>query len=172
MPLSNPGLWAAIQAHQPVTRDRTLGQALCRAFDVRARTAEDAIVEYRRFLYLGQVADIGVVAPRSVRAVQRIHAEEGPRDHADLLSLLPRPSTAQDAGRRRDRTAFDETKMLYRAEFGFAPPHRLWPETGLGVLPLILGVAGFGLAGAWFLAAGISIEPLVMAGLGSVLLLK
>jgi len=136
--LTDPGLWRRIAAFEIDDRPAERGFAERLAADCgwNLATAEAAIGEYRRFVYLQMVAGEPLTPSVAVDIVWHLHLCYS-RSHWDRfcpevlgrpLHHDPTPGGAQaEAAFRRQ---YERALALYEAEFGHAPPRLFWPGPG------------------------------------------
>lgn len=133
---SNPDLWARLDSYSLDDPDVRLGftARLARENGWRRAHAARVVAEYRRFVYLTQVADGTMTPSDAVDQAWHLHLTYT-RDYWDRLcgEVLGRQlhhgptrgGATEDATFRR---CYQETRALYRAEFGHPPPADIWPE--------------------------------------------
>ncbi len=161
MSLSDPALWARLEAHRFDAAEGSLpfSGKLAQAEGWGGEDTARVIEEYRRFLYLAQILDLEPAPPPAIDAAWRLHLTYT-RDYWERLvpDVLRRPAHRDaEAARRlsRRRAFYAAARRAYAREFGQAPPRDIWqsplqPEFG-GVLASCF-VLGFAIALGGFLA--------------------
>ncbi|MAT71905.1 MAG: hypothetical protein CMJ58_20570 [Planctomycetaceae bacterium] len=137
MPLTDPALWRRLQefAFDVPGAALPFSVRLAREHGWSLRLAQRAIDEYRRFLYLTQVAAEPVCPSEQIDAVWHLHLCYS-RSYWDELCgrVLGRPlhhDPTAGGGAQLDyhRGLYDATLAAYQREFDAAPPRLVWPAT-------------------------------------------
>ncbi|MEO9824035.1 MAG: hypothetical protein ABJF50_06415 [Paracoccaceae bacterium] len=157
--MKNPALWEKLEAFTfdagTGTEPFSVKLAAAEAWD--ATFAARVIEEYRRFLYLAQVADHEVTPSVAVDRAWHTHLtftrsywEElcegvlgGPFHHDPCKGSEDMP---------RYNAQYERTLALYFSEFGHVPPHDIWPRSGTETTP-----EGGDALQKWFATKGIVI---------------
>lgn len=129
-------LWARLEAFRfdAETGDRPFSAKLAEAEGWPAPVTQRVIVEYRRFLYLTQVADGAVTPSEAVDRAWHMHLSFTRSYWDDLCgTVLRRPlhhdPCAATTDAPRYAAQYAATRALYAAEFGAPPPADLWPAS-------------------------------------------
>ncbi len=128
--LPNDPLWHVIDSH-PMPRDAS-GQSfvdqLIRRYKIRRKTAERAVQEYKRFVYLVAIGQGERRVPsKAVDHVWHLHMQHT-RDYWDVFcAAIGRPlhHTPGGAGAAHLQD-YDRTREAYEAAFGAPPPRGIW----------------------------------------------
>ena len=132
--MQNPDLWTHLKSHPLIApaHQETFIAKLMRSESWSRRKAEQAVEEYRRFLYLTQVMESEPTPSGPVDAVWHLHMTYT-RDYWDRLckSVLgrklhhnPGKSTGETP---RFQQQYEATKARYEVEFADPPPRQFWP---------------------------------------------
>ena len=134
--MRDPKLWTRIESHRfdDPSAEQPFSARLAKAAGWTKAWASEAIGEYRRFVYLSQVAPGRVTPSDAVDKVWHLHMTYT-RDYWEEFcgNVLGRPlhhepaAGAVDAPRHAAQYA--ETLALYEAEFGRRPPPSIWPAS-------------------------------------------
>ncbi|MDC7674768.1 glycine-rich domain-containing protein [Asticcacaulis machinosus] len=134
--LSNVNLWHRIDAYllDDPESDFSFSRRLARDNGWSHDFALRAIIEYKRFVYLACVYPEKLLTPSDeVDQVWHLHLTYT-RDYWDVFcpDVLGRklhhgPTKGGPAEDGKFHQAYNETKALYRHEFGQAPPVKFWP---------------------------------------------
>ena len=126
----NPDLWARIEAHD--FSDPRFADRLSEAEGWDAAFTAEAILEYKRFLYLTQVSAMPCTPSHTVDKVWHEHLTHT-HDYWERLvpHVLGRAlhhdiGTGSRVDLERHRAQFAHTLTLYRQEFGHAAPSAAW----------------------------------------------
>lgn len=138
---ANRAIWEAIASHEMPEDGVGLSfrEQLARAQGIRTTSADRAIEEYRRFLYLCATTDAPAAPPKAVELVWKLHMQHT-RDYNDVLcaAIGTRIDHAPGMDATSDRTGYRALKAAYCATFG-DPPAKIW-KSGLPMrLMLIIG---------------------------------
>ncbi|MGF1501229.1 MAG: glycine-rich domain-containing protein [Paracoccaceae bacterium] len=134
--LSEPALWSRLEAFE--IDDRSAGRdftaRLAEETGWSRATAEAAILEYKRFLYLAMVSDRPVTPSIAVDLVWHQHLAYS-RSYWERLcpevlgrALHHEPTAGGPDERARYLSQYEQTLRLYAAEFGAPPPRQFWPS--------------------------------------------
>lgn len=139
--LPDPALWERIESFDfddAASGDgpsaRGFADRLMERCRWRRKTAEEAILEYRRFVYLAAVAEHRAVPSIAVDLVWHQHLTETKsyweRFCGPVLGrpLHHRASAGGDAERERHMAEYAQTLKSYERIFAEAPPDRFWPR--------------------------------------------
>lgn len=141
MKLSNPQLWARIEAYRFPTvligdgmfgsrvQELSFAAALAKEERLFPATATRLIAEYRRFVYLTCIAPEALTPPPMLAKVRWLHRRDQNAYRVgfceDCLGIdwppRPDPLVIDDAA------ATLAMRHLYRSEFGAMPPRDIWP---------------------------------------------
>ncbi|WGH79712.1 glycine-rich domain-containing protein [Jannaschia ovalis] len=143
MPLTDPALWARIEAY-PLPDDsagRSFKDQLRAEHGISGLTAERAIMDYRRFLYLCALDQGRCVPTQAVDAVWHLHLSHT-RDYWQglvPLALKGRAIHHEPGAPDGHRADFAATRARYEAEFGAPPPKGMWKRRSLigEIVPLV-----------------------------------
>ncbi len=134
--LPDPVLWARIRDYA-FDEDRPERGFLDRLRELtrwRQETAEAALEEYRRFVYLAMVAPHPVTPPVAVDLVWHLHLTDT-RDYWQRFcgvtlgrELHHTPSRGGERERARWKAQYADTLTTYARVFGEAPPAEFWPH--------------------------------------------
>lgn len=164
--ISRPSLWQAIERHPPGGEQQALLlRKLAAQQDWSARQCEQALAEYRRFVYLACVSPVPVSPSRAVDALWHLHLTFS-RDYWQVFcprvlgrDLHHDPDTGDDPAAMQAQ--YRATLALYRAEFDREPPAALWDcpapsrrRARWPALAMLAGLAALALWGGAALAAG------------------
>ncbi|KIT17702.1 glycine-rich domain-containing protein [Jannaschia aquimarina] len=162
MPLSDPGLWARIEAHQMPADSTGLSfvDQLRAKYDLKPETAKRAVLDYKRFLYLSALDRGRCVPSRAVDEVWHLHLQHT-RDYWERLvpnALAGKPVHHNPGGAGDAHAAdFDETIARYEREFGEAPPRGFWRRRTRSRARtegfFTSGLLGIGLVAFWTMGA-------------------
>ncbi len=133
---SDPQLWSRVDAFDvddpvaefPFSARLARDNGWSRAFAARV------VAEYKRFVYLTQVSRSTLTPSDEVDQAWHLHMTYT-RDYWDRLcaEVLGRPlhhgPTRGISEEPMYRGCYDDTRALYAAEFGTAPPADIWPDT-------------------------------------------
>ncbi|MEL6169616.1 MAG: hypothetical protein AAFR35_13065 [Pseudomonadota bacterium] len=172
--MRNPELWAKIKAHRfdATTGTKPFSAKLAEQQSWGTKDTEKAIREYRRFLYLTQIAEGQVTPSNVIDRVWHTHLTFT-RNYWDEFcgKVLGKPlhhdPCEGDEEMPRYRAQYEATLKLYRDEFGNDPPRLLWPHPAskryivAGAVISIVGVAmaaislyANGIEGGWIWTGG------------------
>ena len=153
--MRDPKLWERLRAHRfdDPSEETPFSVRLAQAAGWTDRTAAAVIEEYRRFIYLSQVAPGRVTPSEDVDRVWHMHMTCTRAYWDDLcgrtlkapLHHEPATGTADDV---RHVEQYEATLALYEQEFGAPPPPRVWPRNHApSMAPWFIGAAvAFGIA--------------------------
>ncbi len=147
--MRNRSLWERIIAHR---LDGTVGSApysvkLAQAEGWTAQHTARVIEEYRRFVYLTQVADTQMTPSEPVDRAWHMHLTFT-RNYWDefCAKVLGKPlhhdPCAGDEDMPRYRVQYQQTMALYEQEFGARPPRDIWEPVGIPKEVLVGGAVG------------------------------
>jgi hypothetical protein len=170
--LRNRTLWDAIRAH-PLPADAagaSFAEQLAREHKITGRTADRAIEEYRRFLYLSALGEGRSVPSRAVDAVWHLHLNHT-RDYWGKLVpdvLGGRPIHHEPGSPDGHASDFRDTIRRYEREFGEAPPKGIWKARGGSPLGTAFTLLFLGVWGAIFIGGSLAIGlwPVGLIGAG------
>ena len=113
---------------------------LCRENKWTRDYGEQAIDEYKRFVYLAMVSPMPVTPSDAVDQVWHLHLLYTRSYWDELQAILGRPlHHGPTAGGRDEDEKFDNwyerTKALYESEFGVEPPVEVWPSAAIRFYP-------------------------------------
>ena len=146
--MRDPKLWERLRAHRfdDPSEETPFSARLAKAAGWTDRKAAQVIEEYRRFIYLSQVAPGRVTPSELVDKAWHLHMTNT-RDYWDRLCgrtlkapLHHEPSTGP-ADDTRHVEQYDATLALYEQEFGTRPPPAVWPTTRASPVPWFVGAA-------------------------------
>ena len=146
--MRDPKLWERLRAHRfdDPSEETPFSARLAKAAGWSKAKAAEVIEEYRRFIYLSQVAPGRVTPSEPVDKAWHLHMT-CTRDYWDRLCGRtlkaplhhePATGTADDA---RHIEQYEATLALYEQEFGIEPPRRVWPNTRASPMPWLVGAA-------------------------------
>ena len=170
--LSKPDLWAKIEAFQfsDFPDGTNFVSKVAQVTGMRDDDTDQAIFEYRRFIYLSVVSLEKMVPSETVAEVWRIHLSQteeylGYFCPEILGKELPYSTPPGFLSRRQ---SYFKTLTLYEAEFGCSAPQAHWPQRFDGFFATIAGLGSFGLFwlavevnGAYILGLFVSIPLLI-----------
>lgn len=173
--MQDPALWQRLQAHRfdapGATQPFSVKLALAESWD--AEFTAHVIEEYRKFLYLTQVAEAQVTPSIVVDRAWHMHLTFT-RDYWEQLCphvlgrpLHHEPCSGPEEMPRYNRQ-FDETRALYVAEFGMQPPPEIWGGRAKRKKPART-MAGVGLCGVSAGAVLLFMDASVAVAIGAVL---
>ena len=167
--MKDPALWARIEA-APLPEG--FAAKLAREQRWKPAFAEQAIAEYRRFVYLSQVSAAKVTPSLAVDAVWHLHLTYSRHYWEEFPKHLRHPLHHEPAGPDDPagwyQRQYLDTLERYAAEFGARPPGAIWTEVRPKA-PRWLGFAGAA-AGAGLLAVGVGGHGMALALVGVLVL--
>jgi len=110
---------------------RTLAQRLAEENTWSDEFTALAITEYKRFLYLGAIADYPIVPSPTIDKVWHLHLEYTRNYFIEMAELLGctlhhEPATGNPDEQLRLRDDYKQTLALYHQVFGHYPPEQTW----------------------------------------------
>ncbi len=135
-PARDPELWARLQAYRfdPEPVERGFADRLAEECGWTAETAERALEEYRRFVYLAMTAGHHVTPSVAVDLVWHLHLTYS-RSYWDRFCgevlgrpLHHEPTPGGPRAQERYREQYAATLAAYRKAFGEEPPEVFWPH--------------------------------------------
>ncbi len=142
-------IWRAIDAH-PMPENFTSG--LMHAHSIKRETAERAILEYKRFIFLVATAEgVRRVPSKAVDHVWHAHMMHS-RDYWDVFcAAIGQPIHHTPGGAGAEHLEdYHATQRAYVKAFDEAPAKGIWRK------PPRFGTLGFAIVGAIFVAGGLS----------------
>lgn len=134
--VKNPAIWEKLQAFvfDANTGTQPYSVKLAEAEGWDATFAERVIEEYRRFLYLAQIADHEVTPSVAVDQAWHTHLTFTRSYWDDLCDgVLDGPFHHDPCKGKEDmpryNEQYDRTLALYFTEFGHVPPSDIWPRS-------------------------------------------
>lgn len=129
---------------------------------------QDAIAEYRRFLYLLAVTDEQRIVPsRIIDEIWHLHLQHTRDYWGRFCPMIGKDLHHVPGGKgRQQRSDYEATLALYREAFGGAAPSRIWPSAQDRVI-FYAGLALAVLGGVWlFFSYDILAAVSLVVGIG------
>jgi hypothetical protein len=135
---SRPALWGKIQQFEldDPHAEFQFSARLAKENGWTRPFTEDAIQEYRKFVYLAAVSNGEVTPPKTIDTVWHQHLTYT-RSYWDEMCgevlgfpLHHNPTRGGSAEDARFEDQYEQTLDLYRTEFGEEPPSAIWPRIG------------------------------------------
>jgi len=130
--MKQPELWAQLEAAPMELNGQPLAEALVKSENWSKRKAQKAVEEYRKFLYLTQIADTDIAPSGPVDLVWVRHMTSASYSQQVLPLLSTREPVRfvieTQANIRRNFSMNERAKTYYRTEFSAQPPESYWPD--------------------------------------------
>jgi hypothetical protein len=181
MPLTEPDLWNLIRTWPlpdwdetdygvtPARRTIRFEDSLRKAGNWTDNAVEEITDAYRRFLYLKALTGETLTPPSWIDEAWHQHLAF-PSNYAHLEARLGRKIHHRQRMAKQERTAgWDRGRELWKAEFDFEPPPKMWPprlawwrpRVGLCVMIFVVATSAWFLNSEWFQLLPVSLAILV-----------